>query len=91
MTLGTAEFIRRFLIHVLGLHRIRHYGLRQRAPVPTTSHTPVSCSPLQNLRAGPPMQPVVSINERASMGLFDHLVARASSIDGTSSILVGSR
>jgi hypothetical protein len=29
MTLPTAEFIRRFLIHVLpkGLHRIRHYGL----------------------------------------------------------------
>ncbi|MEQ1695712.1 MAG: IS91 family transposase [Hyphomicrobiaceae bacterium] len=29
MTLATAEFIRRFLIHVLpkGLHRIRHYGL----------------------------------------------------------------
>ena len=29
MTLGTAEFIRRFLIHVLpsGFHRIRHYGL----------------------------------------------------------------
>lgn len=28
-TLGTAEFIRRFLMHVLpkGLHRIRHYGL----------------------------------------------------------------
>ena len=33
MTLATAEFIRRFLIHVLphGFHRIRHYGLlRQR-------------------------------------------------------------
>jgi Putative transposase len=29
MTLPTAEFIRRFLTHVLpkGLHRIRHYGL----------------------------------------------------------------
>ena len=29
MTLGTHEFIRRFLMHVLpkGLHRIRHYGL----------------------------------------------------------------
>jgi hypothetical protein len=29
MTLGTDEFIRRFLIHVLpkGFHRIRHYGL----------------------------------------------------------------
>ena len=29
MTLVTAEFIRRFLIHVLpdGFHRIRHYGL----------------------------------------------------------------
>ena len=29
MTLAPAEFIRRFLLHVLpaGLHRIRHYGL----------------------------------------------------------------
>jgi len=29
MTLGTAEFIRRFLLHLLprGFHRIRHYGL----------------------------------------------------------------
>jgi len=29
MTLGTDEFIRRFLLHVLprGFHRIRHYGL----------------------------------------------------------------
>jgi hypothetical protein len=29
MTLATAEFIRRFMIHVLphGFHRIRHYGL----------------------------------------------------------------
>ena len=29
MTISTAEFIRRFLIHVLphGFHRIRHYGL----------------------------------------------------------------
>ena len=29
MTLSSAEFVRRFLLHVLpaGLHRIRHYGL----------------------------------------------------------------
>jgi hypothetical protein len=29
LTLATAEFIRRFMIHVLphGFHRIRHYGL----------------------------------------------------------------
>ncbi len=34
MTLGTFEFIRRFLIHVLpkGLHRIRHYGLFAKGP-----------------------------------------------------------
>jgi len=33
MTLATAEFIRRFLIHVLprGFHRIRHYGLLAKA------------------------------------------------------------
>jgi hypothetical protein len=32
MTLGTSEFIRRFLLHVLphGFHRIRHYGLLAR-------------------------------------------------------------
>jgi len=34
MTLATAEFIRRFLIHVLpsGFHRIRHYGLLASGP-----------------------------------------------------------
>jgi hypothetical protein len=40
MTLATAEFIRRFLIHILpqGFHRIRHYGLLSPAvPLPTTS------------------------------------------------------
>ena len=33
MTLAIAEFIRRFLIHVLphGFHRIRHYGLLARS------------------------------------------------------------
>lgn len=57
MTLATDEFIRRFLIHVLpkGLQRIRHYGLFAKAPAPTTSDVRVSCSPLQNLRAGPPL------------------------------------
>jgi len=36
MTLSYAEFMRRFLLHVLpsGFHRIRHYGLRQRRALP---------------------------------------------------------
>jgi len=57
MTLGTFEFIRRFLVHVLpsGFHRIRHYGLFAKNAWPTTSHAPVSYSPHQNLRARLPL------------------------------------
>jgi len=53
MTLATDEFIRRFLIHVLpkGLHRIRHYGLFAKG----SCATHVSCPPLQNLKASPPV------------------------------------
>jgi len=38
MTLAPAEFIRRFLLHVLlkGFHRIRHYGLLASATKATT-------------------------------------------------------
>jgi len=38
MTLAPAEFIRRFLLHVLpkGFHRIRHYGLLANATKATT-------------------------------------------------------
>ena len=44
MALSPAEFIRRFLIHVLpsGFHRIRHYGLLAKGP---------NAVPLENLRA----------------------------------------
>ena len=44
MALSPAEFIRRFLIHVLpsGFHRIRHYGLLAKGP---------STLPLETLRA----------------------------------------
>jgi hypothetical protein len=44
MTLSPAEFIRRFLIHVLpsGFHRIRHYGLL--AKVPTLCRS-IGCAP----------------------------------------------
>lgn len=44
MTLAPAEFIRRFLIHVLpsGFHRIRHYGLLAKGP---------NTVPLETLRA----------------------------------------
>ncbi|OZA82260.1 MAG: hypothetical protein B7X77_01315, partial [Caulobacter sp. 39-67-4] len=44
MALSPAEFIRRFLIHVLpsGFHRIRHYGLLAKGP---------NAVPLKTLRA----------------------------------------
>src|SRR3984893_8983463 len=58
MTLAVDEFIRRFLIHVLpnGFHRIRHCGLSPKARAPITSQVRVSCSPLQNLKASPPLR-----------------------------------
>jgi hypothetical protein len=61
MTLATDEFIRRILVHVLpkALHRIRHYGLSPKALAPTTSHAPVNCSPLQNVKANPPLPPSI--------------------------------
>jgi Putative transposase/Transposase zinc-binding domain len=39
MTLAPAEFIRRFMLHVLpkGFHRIRHYGLLARGPAKSTT------------------------------------------------------
>jgi len=45
MTLRPAEFIRRFLLHVLpkGFHRIRHYGLLAGA---APSQRSASCYPL---------------------------------------------
>jgi Putative transposase len=45
MTLAPAEFIRRFMLHVLpkGFHRIRHYGLLAScAPSPRRWHAPAS-------------------------------------------------
>ena len=46
MTLAPAEFIRRFLLHVLptGFHRIRHYGLFASAARKATSLASASCS-----------------------------------------------
>ena len=54
MTLPVAEFIRRFLIHVLpsGFHRIRHYGLLASGAARITSPRCVSCS----RRPRPPFQ-----------------------------------
>ena len=47
MTLDAAEFIRRFLLHVLpsGFHRIRHYGLFAGAFAPATSSASAKRSP----------------------------------------------
>jgi hypothetical protein len=51
MTLEPAEFIRRFLMHVLpkGFHRIRHYGLLANGGVPAPRSSPAlaSSSPRQ--------------------------------------------
>jgi hypothetical protein len=56
-----AEAFRRFLIHVLphGFHRIRHYGLFASGTRADTSPARVSCSPLQNLKASPPLPPSI--------------------------------
>ena len=47
MTLDVAEFIRRFLLHVLpkGFHRIRHYGLLAGTAKPRRSPRLATCSP----------------------------------------------
>ncbi len=46
MTLTTAEFMRRFLLHVLPgrFHRIRHYGLpKSRHPAPRIADPCAAC------------------------------------------------
>ena len=76
MTLATAEFIRRFLIHVLphGFHRIRHYGLLAsgtRADNIARARRCSTCSPLQSPRPRPtaaavdPGKPTVSMLRRS--------------------------
>jgi len=47
MTLGTDEFIRRFLLHLLprGFHRIRHYGLLSAAARKVSLARPANYSP----------------------------------------------
>ena len=72
MTLTTAEFIRRFLIHVLphGFHRIRHYGLlasgtradniaqaRRLLDVPAAQPEPVDNSCAEAAELKPPSHP----------------------------------
>jgi hypothetical protein len=54
MTLATAEFMRRFLLHVLpsGFHRIRHYGLLANARRKENIHT---ARELLHQRAPPPV------------------------------------
>ncbi len=60
MTLGTVEFIRRFLLHVLphGFHRIRHYGLF------ANGHRAENLNRTRDLLDMPPRQdkPVVDID-----------------------------
>ena len=60
MSLSSAEFMRRFLLHVLpgGFHRIRHYGLlanaRRKAHLATARtllHQPAPAAPLPSSEA----------------------------------------
>jgi len=64
MTLATAEFMRRFLLHVLpsGFHRIRHYGLLANARRKENIHT---ARELLHQRAPPPVA-------ESSVGSADH-------------------
>ena len=64
MTLATAEFMRRFLLHVLpsGFHRIRHYGLLANARRKENIHT---ARELLHQRAPPPVA-------ESSVGGADH-------------------
>jgi hypothetical protein len=63
MTLGTDEFIRRFLLHVLpkGFHRIRHYGLlasgRRKANVARARELLLAPEPAKILESPPPPHP----------------------------------
>ena len=56
MTLATAEFIRRFLIHILpkGFHRIRHYGLlaggSRKTCIARAPRTPERCPAVRSRR-----------------------------------------
>ena len=62
MTLDAAEFIRRFLLHVLpaGFHRIRHYGLFAGAVRARTSSSSGNRSPPRRMRPSPrPPRPTV--------------------------------
>ena len=75
MTLAAAEFIRRFLLHVLpsGFHRIRHYGLfagavrarnieriRALLAVAPSSPRPQADSGTDALSSAPPRAPAVA-------------------------------
>jgi hypothetical protein len=77
MTLATAEFIRRFLIHVLpqGFHRIRHYGL-------LASGTRAVAKPERQPTAPPPIKPSRTVHAAAvawsSLGLRARCSAMAS-------------
>jgi hypothetical protein len=55
MTLDAAEFIRRFLLHVLptGFHRIRHYGLSPERLERATSSAPAKRSSRPSPKASP--------------------------------------
>jgi hypothetical protein len=59
MTLATAEFIRRLLIHVMpnGFHRIRHYGLLASGTRADNIPERVACSTHQRHRQGPRTPP----------------------------------
>jgi len=63
MTLGTDEFIRRFLLHTLpdGFHRIRHYGLL------ANRHRMAKLALCRKLLDVPPLDPAVASADQALM------------------------
>jgi hypothetical protein len=68
MTLATAEFIRRFLAHVLpkGFHRIRHYGLFASNVRAKTMRALIALSSLLPQMNVPPKSPSLQARRRSA-------------------------
>jgi hypothetical protein len=70
MTLAPAEFLRRFLLHVLprGFHRIRHYGLlanTQRQRYLSRARELLACSPAVDTTA-----PTTAVDDTPAQATF---------------------
>jgi len=75
MTIPVAEFMRRFLLHVLpsGFHRIRHYGLLANATrvANLARARELLAAPLSPLIAVPPLAPSPMARGFLAQGLSD--------------------